>query len=203
MTQNAELTSAAKEQEVTALAAQSEELTPEQKEQQARDKAPDTGLSDAINSKKQAKGALATDLDTNDTNEVLAAVANASAKPVAEKQQQQQPPGSFNAEPKKSPSQAGWTSFSKLPNPGDESALETLKQSFSTDALVDMFKGSRTSDKSALHNDLLAQYLKDSHFGEWYHNAGCIMLTVFSTWLLTKLGGGLMACLVIGAFSGK
>lgn len=185
------------------MAAQSEELTPEQKKQLAKDKAPDTGLSDAINSKKQAKGALATDLDTNDTNEVLAAVANASAKPVAEKQQQQQPPGSFNAEPKKSPSQAGWTSFSKLPNPGDESALETLKQSFSTDALVDMFKGSRTSDKSALHNDLLAQYLKDSHFGEWYHNAGCIMFTVFSTWLLTKLGGGLMACLVIGAFSGK
>ena len=191
----------------------SEDLTPEQKRAQAEDSIQHTGLSEAF-SKSQEKhrtGHLATDLGTSDTAQVMQALASANAKPVAEAKQASEPssavtpssstdktPGSFP------PAKVGWTAFSTLPNPGDEKTMESLKETFSTDALVDMFKGSRNSDGSeTLSNDLLAQYLNESYYGEWYHNAGVMVFSVVFTWLLTKLGGGLMMCLVVGAFLGK
>lgn len=191
-----------------------EDLTPEQKRAQAEDNIQHTGLSEAF-SKSQEKhrtGHLATDLGTSDTAQVMQALASANAKPVADTKQpshdepstavaptpSNKTPGSFP------PARVGWTAFSSLPNPGDEKTMEALKETFSTDALVDMFKGSRNSDGSeTLSNDLLAQYLNESYYGEWYHNAGVMIFSVVFTWLLTKFGGGLMMCLVVGAFLGK
>ncbi|KAI9485092.1 C2 domain-containing protein [Zychaea mexicana] len=185
-----------------------EELSPAEKAARAKESIQSTGLSKAFENgqHKHAKGQLATDLETSDSAQVMQAVANASAKPVARPpsppQESNRPPGAFGGNKPQQPAQNGWTSFSKLPNPGDEKAMEELSKAFNTDALVEMFKGSRDSNGShALNNDLLAQYMKESYYGEWYHNAAVILFTVVFTWLLTKLGGGLMACLVVGAFS--
>ncbi|KAI8145238.1 C2 domain-containing protein [Fennellomyces sp. T-0311] len=181
-----------------------EELSPEEKARRARDNVQSTGLSEALekNRAKHRKGALATDLETSDANEVKQALANASAKPVARPPSppadEKKPPGAFG---KGKPAQAGWTAQSKLPNPGDEKAMDELNKVFNTDALVEMYKGSRNSTGAeALSNDLLAQYMKESYYGEWYHNSGVLLFSVVFTWAITKLGGGLMACLVIGAF---
>lgn len=185
-----------------------ETLSPAQKEALAREKVPSTGLAEAVKSGKHVRGNLGTDLGTNDTAAIVTAVANASAKPVTEpepvKQQQQQEeerqPGALDDK------KVGWTAFSSLPNPGDEKAMESLlaKVSGTPGALAEVFQGSRTTDGSeVLSKDLLAQYLKESYYGEWYHNAGVMLFAVFFTWLVTKLGGGLMACLVVGAFLGR
>ncbi|ORZ23286.1 C2 domain-containing protein [Absidia repens] len=97
----------------------------------------------------------------------------------------------------------GWTSFSELPNPGQEQDLETLKKKLggSSDALVEAFSTSRP-DKTPSKRDLISHYLSEAYYGEWYHNAGVMIVAVASTWAQTKLGGGLMGCLVIGAFLG-
>ncbi|KAI9277156.1 C2 domain-containing protein [Phascolomyces articulosus] len=189
-----------------------EELTPAEKAAKAKENIASTGLSKAFENgqQKHRKGQLATDLDTSDANSVKQALANASAKPVArppsppqetdQQKKQDTPPGAF-VHKRKSVARAGWTSFSKLPNPGDETAMEELSKEFNTDALVEMYKGSRNSNGSeALSNDLLAQYLNESYYGEWYHNTGVMLFSVVFTWLITKLGGGLMGCLVVGAF---
>ena len=179
-----------------------EELSPAEKSRLARENVQSTGLSEALEKNRQ-KHHLATDLETSDANQVKQALANASAKPVAaalpSPPAEKKPPGAFGK-----PAQAGWTSQSKLPNPGDEKAMDEMNKVFSTDALVEMYKGSRNSTGAeALSNDLLAQYMKESYYGEWYHNSGVLLFSVVFTWAITKLGGGLMACLVIGAFLGR
>ncbi|KAI8099690.1 C2 domain-containing protein [Halteromyces radiatus] len=114
-------------------------------------------------------------------------------------------PGSFKKDNYGLPDsyKVGWTSFSELPNPGKEEHLEVLKKSLgdSTDALVDRYSTSRPDKKVGQH-DLISQYLNEAYYGEWYHNAGVMLFAVASTWAQTKLGGGLMGCLVIGAFLG-
>lgn len=115
-------------------------------------------------------------------------------------------PGSFQKSNGNLPDwyNVGWTSFSDLPNPGQEQDLETLKKSLggSTDALVDKYSTSRP-DKGTSKHDLISHYLSEAYYGEWYHNAGVMIFAVASTWAQTKLGGGLMGCLVIGAFLGN
>ncbi|KAI9316811.1 C2 domain-containing protein [Dichotomocladium elegans] len=186
---------------VAATAVAAEGLSPAQKQAKALGQVQDTGLSDAVKStqEKNATGNLTTDIGTNDAGEVMQAVASASAKPVQPAQSEtpapeKKAPGAFP------PAKAGWTAFSQLPNPGDEKAMEILKAEFTADALVGMYKGTRNTDSSDASKDLLGQYLNESYYGEWYHNGAVMLFSVVFTWLLTKLGGGLMMCLVVGAF---
>jgi hypothetical protein len=72
----------------------------------------------------------------------------------------------------------------------------------SPDAVINAFSTSRP-DKSTSNNDLVSRYLGEAYYGEWYHNAGAMLVAVASTWIQTKLGGGFMGCLVIGVFLGK
>lgn len=115
-------------------------------------------------------------------------------------------PGSFSKSNGTLPNwyKVGWTAFSELPNPGHEQDLETLKGLLggSTDAVINAFSTSRP-DKNTSNNDLVSRYLGEAYYGEWYHNAGAMLVAVASTWIQTKLGGGLMGCLVIGVFLGK
>jgi Ca2+-dependent lipid-binding protein len=99
-------------------------------------------------------------------------------------------PGSFQAK-------VGWHAFSNLPNPGDEQKLETLTEQLGLETLIDMYK---PSTKTKPDVDDLAHYLFRGNYGEWYHNTGVLLFTVVFTYLLTKLGCGIMGCLVIGGF---
>ncbi|KAF7731921.1 hypothetical protein EC973_007752 [Apophysomyces ossiformis] len=90
----------------------------------------------------------------------------------------------------------GWTSFSQLPNPGDEASMEQLSQQLGTDALTELYKGSHVRHME----DLIGQFLNEAYYGEWYHNTAVLLFTVVFTWLITRLGGGLMGCFVVCAF---
>ncbi|KAI8070792.1 C2 domain-containing protein [Gongronella butleri] len=97
----------------------------------------------------------------------------------------------------------GWTSFSELPDPAFEEHVDALKQELngSVDAVAERYSTARP-DKPIEHTDMISQYLSEAYYGEWYHNAGAMIVAVAGTYLQTKLGGGLMGCLVIGAFLG-
>lgn len=182
------------------LAKTAEELTPAQKQARAQDAAPSTGLSDAV--KQQSH--LPTDIGTTNKDDVAAAIASASQKPVAQPptptptkkdDDSKSVPGSF--------ANVGWTAFSKLPNPGDEEALEVLAKNHTPEQLSDLYKGTRPdTTQDSLSNDVLATYLKENYYGEWYHNTAAMFFAVFFTWLLTRLGGGLFVCFIVGAFLG-
>jgi hypothetical protein len=138
--------------------------------------------------------------DKNESGAVTDTVASgSSSSPSA--------PGSFQKSNGNLPEwyNVGWTSFSDLPNPGNEQDLETLKKTLggSSDALVDTFSTARPDKGSNSKHDLISHFLSEAYYGEWYHNAGVMIFAVASTWVQTKLGGGLMGCLVIGAFLGK
>ncbi|KAK9432930.1 C2 domain-containing protein [Lipomyces doorenjongii] len=47
----------------------------------------------------------------------------------------------------------------------------------------------------------LEYYLKDKLFGDWYHNAAVIFITSFVSWLIARLGGGLVWIVVVMAFA--
>ncbi|KAK9361425.1 C2 domain-containing protein [Lipomyces starkeyi] len=47
----------------------------------------------------------------------------------------------------------------------------------------------------------LEYYLKDKFFGDWYHNAAVIFITSFVSWLIARLGGGLLWIVVVMAFA--
>ncbi|KAK9477713.1 C2 domain-containing protein [Lipomyces japonicus] len=47
----------------------------------------------------------------------------------------------------------------------------------------------------------LEYYLKDKFFGDWYHNAAVIFVTSFVSWLVARLGGGLIWIVIIVAFT--
>jgi hypothetical protein len=137
---------------------------------------------------------MPTDLGTNDASAVASALANASAAPAATLQGA---PGAYPTQKSNGLPEwykVGWTSFSDLPNPGDEEAVEAHKATLASTSQADI-----PSEKNA---DMLADFLKESYYGEWYHNAGVILFTVVFTWFLARIGSGLMSCLVIGAFLG-
>ncbi|KAI9473518.1 MAG: C2 domain-containing protein [Benjaminiella poitrasii] len=148
----------------------------------------------------KAQASLGNDQGTNDANVVGSAIAAAKAKPVNKKSVSSSPPGSFVAS---FDSKVGWNAFSAAPNPGDEQAIAELNSKLGLDALINMYKGVRsssTTDSTDDQEDLVSHFLDKAYYGEWYHNAAVMLFTVVFTWLLTKLGGGLMACIVIGAF---
>ncbi|KAI7867816.1 C2 domain-containing protein [Spinellus fusiger] len=106
-------------------------------------------------------------------------------------------PGSFETKPTSvllDECRVGWTAFSSLPNPGDEANALSM----SPEALSALYQGTRSQE--TLPDDVIEKFLSEAYYGEWYHHTGFMLFTVFFTWLVTKLGGGLMACLVIGAF---
>ncbi|RCH96904.1 hypothetical protein CU097_001281 [Rhizopus azygosporus] len=144
---------------------------------------------DSLPSKPSA--ALSNDQGTNDTTTVAASIASAESKPAKKVPSV----GSFTS---KTDDKVGWNAFSKLPNPGDEQSLEVLAKQLGLDTVIDMYKGVRTS--TVEKQDVLSQFLKEAYYGEWYHNTAAMLFTVVFTWFLTKCGGGLMACLVVGAF---
>ncbi|KAK7204282.1 C2 domain-containing protein [Myxozyma melibiosi] len=47
----------------------------------------------------------------------------------------------------------------------------------------------------------LETYLKDKFYGDWYHNAAVIFVTSFFSWLVARLGGGLVWLVIICAFT--
>lgn len=47
----------------------------------------------------------------------------------------------------------------------------------------------------------LEYYLKDQLYGDWYHNAAVIFVTSFLSWLVARLGGGLIWIMIIMAFT--
>ncbi len=149
--------------------------------------------------KLTADVSMTNDQGTNDSKTLANAIASADAKPtktVPVEAPAKKSPGSFTSEAK-----AGWSAFSQLPNPGDEEAIAELGSKLGLDSLIHMYKGTRTPPSVHDNNqDLVSQFLKEAYYGEWYHNTAVMLFTVVFTWLLTRLGGGLMACLVIGAF---
>ncbi|CAO3622085.1 unnamed protein product [Mucor fragilis] len=176
----------------------SESLSPADKKAEAKKK---TEVVTESMPKLKADASMANDQGTNDSTTLANAIASAESKPAKklpqnEDQQQQQKkasPGSFTTDKK-----VGWDAFSTLPNPGDEQAIEELGSKLGLDSLISMYKGARTGSKN--EEDLVSQFLKEAYYGEWYHNAAAMLFTVVFTWLLTRFGGGLMACLVVGAF---
>ncbi|KAI9275987.1 C2 domain-containing protein [Sporodiniella umbellata] len=136
---------------------------------------------------------LGNDQGTNDSSVIAAALAAANAKPV-----QNAAPGAFVPKSKTEEAMIGWNAFSKLPNPGDEVALGALASQLGLDQVIEIYKGSRTETKN--HEDMVSHFLSEVYYGEWYHNAAVMMFAVTFSWFLTWCGGGLMACLVIGAF---
>ncbi|KAI8372518.1 C2 domain-containing protein [Choanephora cucurbitarum] len=145
----------------------------------------------------KAKAHMQNDQGTNDSQTIASAIAAAEAKPVKSQVQPQETiPGAYTSE--KKDTSVGWSAFSKLPNPGDEAAISELSTQLGLDTVISMYKGSRTS--AIDENDLTTKFLNEAYYGEWYHNAAVMLFSVVFTWLLTRFGGGIYACLVIGAF---
>lgn len=142
-----------------------------------------------------ADASMTNDQGTNDSNTLANAINAADAKPTKTAPLKKSP-GSFTSDAK-----AGWNAFSKLPNPGEEEVMAELQSKLGLDSLINMYKGTRTTSvASEKDHDLVSQFLKEAYYGEWYHNTAAMLFTVVFTWLLTRFGGGLMACLVVGAF---
>lgn len=108
-------------------------------------------------------------------------------------------PGAFSV---RNDTRCGWTDFSTLPNPGQDHLIAALKKSLTDEQIATIYAGSRLDDYIP-DDGLLAQFLGDAYYGKWFHNAGALTLAVVLTFILTKLGAGLFACLTVGAFLGK
>ncbi|RUS23038.1 hypothetical protein BC937DRAFT_93080 [Endogone sp. FLAS-F59071] len=161
---------------------------------------------------RKPTGGIATDLGTHDANEVAKALNKVQKKPVittgttddkrlstastamdtpksASPPLENAPkvPGSYPVHPGgKLPEwyKVGWTAFAGLP----------LK----TSGLDDDEAAAQVNARQ--ETDMLADFLSEAYYGEWWHNAGAFIIAVIFTWIIAKFGGGLGACLVIGAF---
>ncbi|CAO3626810.1 unnamed protein product [Cunninghamella blakesleeana] len=107
-------------------------------------------------------------------------------------------PGSFIS-PSDISARVGWNDFSTLPNPGQDIIMEALKKSLSKEQIANIYNGTRTDDL-VQEKGFIDQLLNDKYYGQWYHNGAAFFCTVVFTFLLTKLGAGIFACLVVGAF---
>ncbi|KAI8059246.1 C2 domain-containing protein [Gongronella butleri] len=108
-------------------------------------------------------------------------------------------PGSF-APPATTRAKLGWTAFSNLPNPGQDMLIDALrKASLTEEQLAQIYSGTRYDDYVPDHSFLAAK-LSDKYYGKWFHNGAAMLLGVFFTYVLTRLGAGLFGCIIIGAF---
>lgn len=155
------------------------DMTPEQKREQAEKQVPAEMLpSKTLN--KQEPGALPTDVPTVDAEKIRLTVAGAEKKPTAQTTvtATKETPGAFTKIPNYY--RSGWTAFSTLENPGGSIQLRAAE----------------------IPEDPFGDQLKESWYGEWWHNAGVLFFTGFFTWLLIKMGGGLASVMVVCAFLG-
>lgn len=160
-------------------------MTPEQKKEQAEKRIP----ADMLPSKElnQEPGAMATDVPSVDAEQIRLAAASAEKKPTAptatiaksESQQQKSTPGAYTKIPNYY--RCGWTAFSTLENPGGSIQLRAAE----------------------IPEDPFGDQLKESWYGEWWHNSGVLFFTGFFTWFLIKMGGGLASVMVVCAFLGE
>ncbi|KAI8973424.1 C2 domain-containing protein [Mycotypha africana] len=94
----------------------------------------------------------------------------------------------------------GWTGFSDLPNPGDGAAMAKFAQHHSENDIKQLYNDRSRSSNGEYSKDLIAQFVSEKFFGEWYHNCAVVLIAIFFTWLLSKFRFGLMSCLIVGAF---
>ncbi|CEP18365.1 hypothetical protein [Parasitella parasitica] len=149
------------------------------------------------------KKALTTDIGSTDTGKVAETVSNSSNN----NKQPSKTPGAYVEQPVpiKSGSlpdwyKVGWTGFSKFPNPGDEKAMAEFAKTHSPEEIKQIFEDRSRSSNGEYGSDLVAQFISEKYFGEWYHNCGVVFVAIFCTWLLIKIRLGLMSCLIAGAF---
>ena len=157
------------------------------------------------------KAPLATDIGTTDNKKVAEALAgtettvpNPSATVAATPPSKT--PGSYVQDPITGlPTwyKVGWTSFSNLPNPGDEKAMTEFAKTHNAQETQQAYYDSRESNSSSQDDDFITQFINEKYYGEWWHNCGVVFVAIFFTWLLIKLRFGLFACLITGAFFGK
>lgn len=143
------------------------------------------------------KPSLTTDIGSADTKKVAEAVSTT----IHDKDAVKKTPGSFVDSGMPDWYKIGWTAFSNLPNPGDEKAMAEFLKTHTQEQVKEAFFNSRSSNGDI--DDLLAQFISDKYYGEWYHNCGVVFVAIFFTWLLIKLRLGLMSCFIVGAFFGK
>jgi len=149
--------------------------TPEQKAAAAAGK----GMPESLIGFKD-QGGLGTELDTANTNHVKNAIASAAAKPVVPVSTISKAGETSKAAATKKPlpSKVGWR---------DVGGLGSLDPS-------------KLPPDAPPLRDLVAEFLNEAYFGQWWHNAAVILFAVTGTWLITKVGGGLAHCLIIGVF---
>ncbi|KAI9025288.1 C2 domain-containing protein [Phycomyces nitens] len=170
------------------------ELSPEQKKAQAEQ----SSNRDLLGSRK---GSQKADLSTS--NSVNSSQSKSTEPTLDDDNTLENTPGSFKDKPQNGIPEwynVGWTAFSALPNPGDESAIKQLSQELGPDAVAELYKGSRAQSATGNTDDLLGQIIGDKYYGKWFHNGAALGAAVVSTWLLTVFGFGLLSCLVVGAF---
>ncbi|KAI7907367.1 C2 domain-containing protein [Cokeromyces recurvatus] len=166
------------------------------------------------------KAPLATDIGSADNEKVAEAIVSKPSSPpppppIHSTKDINTPPGAYVDTPISNnglPSwyRVGWTAQSNLPNPGDEKAMSEFSQTHTAEEIQHIYKDrySRPSSSSSFkpnsitnqQEDLLTEFIPDKYYGEWFHNCGVVFISIFFTWLLTKLRLGLMSCLIVGAF---
>ncbi|CAO3587262.1 unnamed protein product [Absidia cylindrospora] len=153
---------------------------------------------DAQDKKNEQKDILKTDSDDGTkVSAPSAATATAATPPPSKsKSGSRVVPGGFSVD---NDTICGWTDLSSLPNPGQDHLMVALKKSLTDEQIAAIYSGSRLDDYTPDHG-LLGQLLSDTYYGKWFHNAGALILAVVFTFILTKVGTGLFACLTIGAF---
>ncbi|CAO0794357.1 unnamed protein product [Mucor circinelloides] len=145
---------------------------------------------------------LTTDIGSTDNDKI----AETLSKPVNGDKQTSKAPGAYVEQPVPIKGgipdwyNVGWTGFSNLPNPGDEKAMQEFAKTHSPEEIKRIFEDRSRSSNGDYASDLVAQFVNEKYFGEWYHNCGVVFVAIFFTWLLIKIRLGLMSCLIVGAF---
>jgi hypothetical protein len=162
---------------------------------------------------KETPPTLTTDIGSSDNQAVADALTNTDTvaetptRLVSNTDTKEGPttPGAFKSGPAKGlPDwyKVGWTGFSDLPNPGDEIIMSEFSKVHTSEEIQELYKGSRGSN-GEYNRDVLAQFVNEKYYGEWWFNVGAVFISIFFTWLLIKCGLGLMSCFVVGAFFGE
>jgi Ca2+-dependent lipid-binding protein len=151
----------------------------------------------------EPKSALATDIGSADTEKVTETL---TESPKEEASTASKAPGAYADVPIKGLPDwynVGWTDFSNLPNPGDEAAMAEFSKTHTPEQIKQLYEDRSRPSNGDYENDLVAQFLDEKYFGEWFHNCGVVFVAIFFTWLLTRVRFGLMSCFIVGAFFGK
>ncbi|OZJ04432.1 hypothetical protein BZG36_02903 [Bifiguratus adelaidae] len=110
------------------------------------------------------------------------------------------PPGTFPD------AKLGWNAFqdpnidlrSLFPDSKSPTAPSFRSRSMSISSGAPSTKSATTSYQ-AFDSDLLAHFLKDQLYGQWYHNAGIVFVVAFASFVLGRFGAGLAVVIVFAA----